>query len=133
MKRDWAMIRQILMSYESGKHVIADKEVQGVIAAQFGVDEKTVQQHFDYMFIEGMFDGRKHIGNSMVGPTSVIYYHIALNAHGHDMLALIGNPQIWQRIKPRLARVNGYATAAQVKAMAYKEIENLMKGDGNNG
>ena len=90
MKRDWDLVRQILLALEE------KPDVDYGLHAMSGVDNEQLVYHASLLLDGGLIDGRVQ-RTHLDRPTSVSM--LRLTWAGHELLAHMQDPQVWEEVK----------------------------------
>lgn len=118
MKRDWDVVRKILIALEDSEH--AHSDLQSVE----GVDKEQFMYHAGLLIDAGLVEGR--VISAMVGPVAAIL--IRMTWSGHEFLDSIRPKPIWDKIKSD-ARSKGIdLTFGAIKALAEMAMKAAIGG-----
>ena len=115
MKRDWDIIREILL-YAEG----ADERLSEVHAIELpGRDAYEVYYNCKLLIDAGLISGTHVMGDPP--PT----YVSGLTWHGHDFLDAIRDDNVWSKTKSAIAKQASSAPLEVVKAVAIKVMSTM--------
>lgn len=116
MKRDWDLIRYILLEIES-------KTPQNVLSASdFTGDITTISYHLTLLLESGLVIGH-NIGTLQNSYDCKVD---RLSWAGHDFLDAISNETIWSKVKNSVKEAGGKVTIETPKAIAIKYMSTLI-------
>lgn len=115
MKRDWAVIRAILVETESlriGQTVIVRSD-----------EDEVRSEHYRLLVEQGSIQGdiKVYLG----GELKVIAYRLTWD--GHELLDSIKNENVWSQVTERLKSVGDGATVEIVKSLAVMFLKKALQ------
>ena len=114
MKRNWDLVRKILMALEDIQDTTSIMEPGAVT----GYDEEIVSYHLQLLIEAGLIDGNC---NSLSGKTPLHCRATRLTWEGHEFLDRIRSDTVWNRVKG-LARERGLSLNLDVIVIAAKSV-----------
>lgn len=110
MKRDWELVRRILLALESQDGRLMPDQIAGYDAA-------AVCYHMEIMRQAGLIEA-----NSVAGACVAL----SLTWNGHEFLDSIRQDTVWNKVKVRAREAGVGLTADVVVALAKKVVEALL-------
>ena len=118
MKRDWNLIREILLHIEkNGKEIGMVHSISGLT----GYPKDEIQYHLHILLERGLIEGRtvkSWFTSEVTGPR--------LTWRGHDFLDLIQNQGIWDHTQKRLEVMSGRASFGIIQMVALNAVKKLV-------
>jgi len=120
VRRDWDLIREILLRVEAGD---GEKEIE---CAEFAPASEALVAHNMWLLIEtGMAEGGGRRPGSMGPPHAYVY---RLSWSGHELLDQIRQESVWVRIKS-IAKEKGVDLSVDaIKGLAKLALEQILRG-----
>ena len=110
MKRDWDLLRKLLLEIES-KQCVGDV----TISEMAGYNYSVVTYHIDLLSQAGLINASK-ISTAMSGDYNDLIFSIhGITFDGHELLESIRDDDIWDRVKQEVARLGLSLTACTIK------------------
>jgi hypothetical protein len=122
MKRDWDVIRKILITVED----VPSQDTQIDSDQIEGVDSDVAAYNMRLLLKEGLIEGGGRL-ESMPGASPWIFA-TRLTWEGHELLDSIRRDTVWNRVKSTVADKGLDLSVDVVKAVARAVIEAMLKG-----
>ena len=113
MKRDWKLVREILLEVEKKDSPFPDRllEIDGRTSYEIGY-------HVKLLYEGGMIDEVNDFGGQ--GDSGHLYAPGGLTWEGHDFLDSIRHDSVWQKVLDQIAPVGEKVSIGVLKTIAEK-------------
>jgi hypothetical protein len=115
MKRDWDLIRVLLVELESSEGALCTRDVEGY-------SEEAVNYHMDLLIGAGLADGECRTG---IGSSGTTCHLKKLTWAGHEFLDGIRSKSAWNAVK-KIAQDKGLSLSFEVVKLAAAHVIKTM-------
>jgi Hypothetical protein (DUF2513) len=125
MKRDWDVIREVLLEVEQIPHEARTTFGYQISAGQTAVERSRAEHAFllqEAGYVSALHCSNLDAGNVMLGPE--------LSWAGHDLLDTLRSKPVWERIKTTAKEKGVELTFDAVKALGKVALEYVIKQGG---